>query len=40
MVTARKVSSDLQVKVQTDSVEEWRFVMMTSGGQCVMMDGM
>jgi hypothetical protein len=39
MMNALKVSSDLQMKVLMDSVEEWRSVLMTFGGQCVMMDG-
>ena len=36
MMNARRVSSDLKVKVLTctDSVAEWRSVLMASGGQC------
>ena len=40
MTTARKVSSDLLMEMLMGSVEEWRFALMTSGEQCVMMDGM
>ena len=39
MMNAMKVSSDLQVKVLMDSVAEWKSVLITFGGQCVMMDG-
>ena len=41
MITAEKVRSDLLLmEVLMDSVAEWRSALMTSGVQCVMMDGM
>ena len=40
MMNAMKVSSYLRVNVLMDSVAEWRSVLITFGGQCVMMDGM
>ena len=38
MMTARKVASDL-LMVLIMTAEEWRSVLITSGGQCVMMGG-
>ena len=40
LTTAMKVTSDLGVGTLTISMAEWRFVLMASGAQCVMMAGM
>ena len=41
MTVARKVNSGLLMEVLIrDSEEEWRSALMTSGEQCVTMDGM
>ena len=40
MTGARNIHYDLKIKLLVDSVEEWKSVLMASGGQCVMMDGM
>ena len=40
MIAARKVSSGWGLmEALLESVEEWRSVLITFGGQCVMMDG-